>query len=496
MSLVNKSNRKKSAFNSNSVNDTRVITITGKDASRSSCVMIKGEYHIIGEECVKIGERYYSKYNNELYEDYYTKEWKVCGINTINGIVDYQSGRIIMGKFENSKEQPYINTSSGTYFVYDQSVLERIPLLFNHGTNQYNIKNNIAYTILENRSSMSIYTGISRYPSTYNYSFRREYSASKLIPLFERVDRRKLLNNKEINKSHIGEFGDFSFGLEFETSSGNISESDCLLYGLIPLKDGSISGNEFTTIPMKGEQGFSLLLNQIEKIKENTDFNKECSLHVHFGNFPINNKSILALNKLLYNVQDEIGMMFPYWIYQTRSYKHSGKDYCNKINNHPTFESLYRELSGRDMDYAGSLTQNHPLDGDNEHKWQVSPRYKWVNLVNLCFKKTGKTVEFRIHTPTSNKEKIINWMFICSALLKYTMINTDSIIAKPSTFNISLDHILRSVYSEDIYKQLSQYIVKRIEYFSICRTELCDNFGCFDMIEDANQKFGTNLVGE
>ena len=64
MSLVNKSNRKKSAFNSNSVNDTRVITITGKDASRSSCVMIKGEYHIIGEECVKIGERYYSKYNN------------------------------------------------------------------------------------------------------------------------------------------------------------------------------------------------------------------------------------------------------------------------------------------------------------------------------------------------------------------------------------------------------------------------------------------------
>ena len=145
------------------------------------------------------------------------------------------------------------------------------------------------------------------------------------------------------------------------------------------------------------------------------------------------------------------------------------------------------------MDYTGSLTQNHPLDGDNEHKWQISPRYKWVNLVNLCFKKTGKTVEFRIHTPTSNKEKIINWMFICAGLLKYTIANVDSIMSK---FGISLDHILRSVYTERVYSQLSSYMVERIQYFNKCKIEFCDNYGCFDMIEDKDQKFGTSLIGE
>lgn len=49
---------------------------------------------------------------------------------------------------------------------------------------------------------------------------------------------------------------DVTFGIEFETSKIKFVPNDILMkYGLIPLRDGSIRGYEYTTIPLTGTEG-------------------------------------------------------------------------------------------------------------------------------------------------------------------------------------------------------------------------------------------------
>jgi hypothetical protein len=53
--------------------------------------------------------------------------------------------------------------------------------------------------------------------------------------------------------------------------------------GLIPLRDGSITGIEFSTVVLQGNEGLNLLKQQVEALNANTIFDKDCSLHIHFG---------------------------------------------------------------------------------------------------------------------------------------------------------------------------------------------------------------------
>ena len=71
--------------------------------------------------------------------------------------------------------------------------------------------------------------------------------------------------------------------------------------GLIPLRDGSISGIEFSTVVLQGNFGFNLLKQQIEELNEHTIFDKDCSLHVHFGGFKLSGDLLLAVNNLFAN---------------------------------------------------------------------------------------------------------------------------------------------------------------------------------------------------
>ena len=473
----------------------RINTVTGKISSIAECIMIRGEYHIKEKDCVLIDGKWVSILFEPVYQNFSTKKWKYKTANTTNGIVDFdKNGQIVLGYFEKDINTRRIDMDGNSYLVVNNEIFSKIPLIFNYKTNKLESKLNIADSIMRNRITNAYYLKKQHFNANYTYSFAREYSSEKLIPLFQNVERKDLLT-RTINQNDLKEFGDFSFGLEFETSAGNIRENDCFKYGLIPLKDGSIKGHEFTSIPMQGKEGFSLLLNQIDILSKNTSFDKECSLHVHFGNFPIRKDNIFALYKLLHRIQDDIALMFPKFIFQTEKYKASQKNYCNKLERYDKFEDLYTFLSGNTRRYENSLTNKHPLDENNDHKWQVSPRYMWVNLINTCFKKVGKTVEFRIHTPTINREKIINWLFLCSAILQFSIKHKDKILSA-SRYEVSIDYILSDTYSSRIYKMLSSYYVQRVEYYQNMSTMFRDNFGCFDMIDDDDQTFGTNIIVE
>lgn len=446
------------------------------------------------EDSIKIGLRYYSKDSDLIYIHHESGEYIAINSDTVWGVIDVlPSGKLVYAYFQ---KEIYSNIrmfhDREEIIIYNSSIMERIEKLKNYQRNEFQSYASAIDEIKSGSSSIAQYKDKIPAKSTYNYSFDRLYSSDNLLGLFTKVKDRNI-KEFDFNEKQLEQVSKYSIGLEFETSHGNIHETDCFNLGLMPLKDGSISGNEFTTIPMQGKDGYTLLLNQIEKLKEETIFDLRCSLHVHFGNFPIKKDKIFALYKLLYAVQEEIGMMFPKDIFYSSRYKGTGKDYCKKLNNFKTFEDLYYYLSCNSMSFEGDMTYPHPMDRTNERKWEVNARYHWVNLVNTCFKKTAKTVEFRLHVPTNNTEKIISWIFICNALLQYAEKFTEEILDNKN-LEIKLMDVFRNIFTIDIRRQLNRYVARRKRFFNECYYKHGDNAGILDIILDDTQNFGTTLL--
>lgn len=296
----------------------------------------------------------------------------------------------------------------------------------------------------------------------FPYILKRHYEARESFDLF---DGKQILLKENVDYS-LSKYLKYSFGLEFETSQGYIPEMDCYRDGLIPLRDGSISGVEYSTIVLDGNRGLNLLNQQIETLKEFTYFNKECSLHIHFGGYPIDPKAIFILYNVLKSIEPEIECLNPRDVYNTARYKKSGKDYCKKLFNTTSFNGLYNALTG--IDYMGDLHQPHPNDVERTHKWDCHSRYVWCNLLNMVCYDSCKTVEFRFLRPTYNFTKIYVWMYIFNAILLYSeKLNSEikskadlTIRRKISSVRPTLFKMVDEVYPQKIAIKLKSYINK------------------------------------
>lgn len=307
----------------------------------------------------------------------------------------------------------------------------------------------------------------------------REYEAIYNIDFLSKYTTLDESLNFEIAK-HI----DYTFGIEFETSSGYIPEDKCFEYGLIPLRDGSISGIEYSTIVLKGNSGFNLLSKQFKLLNQYTTFNKECALHIHFGGFPLDKEKILLLNNLFsYIFSDvQLAQSLPVSTFHTELYKKNKKSYCELNLPYRSFNDLYKYFVG--TNYMGSLTQPHPCDIDRTAKWNIHSRYVACNLVNmLCY--TGpKTVEFRFLRPTKNIDIILFWIYTLNAIMKYSEINT--------SFKTTIKDIYLSCYSEEI----TNYLMDAINDLIVIRTNQLNNGdNCNAMHEfENNFKLNTKLT--
>lgn len=249
----------------------------------------------------------------------------------------------------------------------------------------------------------------------FPYLFPKHYEAAESFHLFK--DAQRVLEDVQYPLSK--DLG-YTFGLEFETSMGYIPQEKCFRDGLIPLRDGSISGIEYSTVVLEGNRGLNLLRQQLNTLKEYTKFNKECALHVHMGGFPVDPISIYALYSLWYAVERELERReyVPKMTFHTSAYKANGKDYCNMLSGRvATFEQLFEKATGKR--YLGSLVQPHPADIEKKAKWNIKARYYGLNLINMLCYKGPKTVEFRFLRPTFNYRKITLWLYILNAVLKY-----------------------------------------------------------------------------
>lgn len=307
-------------------------------------------------------------------------------------------------------------------------------LLFSKADGYYFSPENMPSDTIEKKV---MYKGQGEFP----YLLFRSYEAINNFYAFE---------NKQILKDTrtiypLSNYLNYTIGLEFETSQGYIPEDKCYTDGLIPLRDGSITAPEYSTVILKGNKGISLLHQQLETLQEYTNFNKDCSLHIHFGGFPLNPKKIFNLYNICYYLQNnDLSIIVPTYTFESYKYKSNGKNYCKRLKKYYSFNEMYQHLVKRS--FFGDLTQPHPADLNRCRKWQILTRYYCVNFINMLCYNVNKTVEFRFLRPTYNFNKIILWIYIFNAILIYAekyytgdFPNLYSILEKCYPKNISLE---------------------------------------------------------
>lgn len=301
-----------------------------------------------------------------------------------------------------------------------------------------------------------------------------------------------------------------SFGVELETINGILPKHILAKYGVIICKDGSIKDRnghyppEYVTVPLIGAKGLQTLRNLSKEIALRSDIDIKCSYHVHIGGMNIDRVLMVALFRLCSKIQNDVFRMFPYYKTEPNGFKE--KNYCKKlpavinaygakdfndyINN--SYQDICTFLSGGhrlDMDFNRKAKIN-PWGGE---KWNIKTRYYWVNFVNPVFGKRD-TIEFRIHTPTLNADKIINWLMMCIAIIKYAETNPkDCVTTKKVTFTDVLSHYGNSrgtSFGNHLSKRLIEYYENRVEYFKK-DFERGDYQSNRELVED--QKFEFNI---
>lgn len=254
--------------------------------------------------------------------------------------------------------------------------------------------------------------------------------------------------------------GNFSYGFELETSDGQFLLDQPENYGFVTLYDGSISGHEYASVPMR-KNNLGALKSFCETIQKNHVTNRFCSVHIHVGSVPYSQKNLLALYSLFYRLQDELhGIVSPFkkdLTFLTAKLKGESKDHCQYLPKLPVldmehFNSAFfgwakiKPSQYRTEESASILTSTT--------KWNVESRYFFVNFTNYCMQNEG-TIELRLLQGSLDFNRIFNWLAINTAIIQYALTNTDKILAAKD--KIFMEDCVNEVYSADIASILNEY---------------------------------------
>jgi len=408
----------------------------------------------------------------------------------IQGIVEIQGRIPKMGYFTpNRAKNIVVEVKGGTYVALSKDIFIDKFLVYNNNTGKYGY--HIGKDDLNYIKTFSLHKGSGDFPYS---SITRDYNAQRNLEKFASTAKAC-----HVNPSKYKSLVPYTFGLEYETSAGYVPEELCYSKGLIPLRDGSITGVEYASIVMNSQTGFELLREQLDVLKTYTEYDKECSLHIHFGGYPVDEKAITVLYFIFERLQYALhhNEIVPHYTFSTCKYKSSGKDYCKMLPGRDTFNSIYEFLSGGGTPFLGSFTIPHPGDQRHDTKWNIHSRYYAMNLINMCFYQTPKTVEMRFLRPSYNYNKIVNWIFIFSSILqfanKYAIESTKGLkyntiynkICNLFDGSISdFERIFTEVYPSEIVSELMNFLTT-LSAINHKQIQLGDYIGKLDKFDDS-----------
>lgn len=449
-------------------NIEHVLAIDGEYYPREECRYISNNYYKIGDIFVKdSGHCYYIEERGMFYRydtgyvvwDYENERYVYrTSNNLIEGVVDAD---MQLGYFTpNLVKNCIINHSRlGTFHCLNENVA-----LANKAVES--LEDGKFYVGRDNSFERAI-TDLRNIRPGRN---RNNYSIAFTYNLEGNPDRERLTIeynkfNKQIDDSAIKLFNllnPYSFGFEAETVGGFVPERYLFQNGVLPLRDGSVSGYEYTSIPYSSAKDVQSFTNFFDILSKYTFVDKMCSLHYHFGNYVSREMNqddrlnIISLYMLYYQLQKEIWNIIP--PYKKRPnfiYEKGGKDHCQDLRDIGLFNNkIYKSEANVDEKELERCFNNifrlfndgFPADEKcniksrrhiraGQDKWNIQSRYHSLNLYNLFFSRTY-TVEFRAHSATTSKDKAVAWLLICNAILKFAKQNREEIIRAKTKYNL------------------------------------------------------------
>lgn len=426
-----------------------VTTINNELLPISQCRVYNKKYYKIGNinvensgDCYKIDNKYYRVETGQIVFNHTINEYCLKNNNLIYGLIQNNE----KGYFENNKNKVKIfDENNNTIYAIDQKVLND-NLNYREELSTGDFKH---ISLLKAKDFNKI-----KLPSK-DYKFSLPYDSKgiteKYINIYNNLYDSKISYEIE-DLSKIIE--DLTFGLEFETTVGYVPPRITNKLGLIPLRDGSITGIEYVTVPLSGSKGLQTIEDIVKELQNRTKYDYKCSLHLHLGNIPRTKEFILAFFKLSLFLQDEIFSMFPFYKKYNLGLKNKNysKPYStfyllNKMDNviddsniDKNFSVLFDYLASQSENYFSEVFNNnlenvkcHPQDISGNQKWNIVNRYYFHNFIPLIFG-NKQTIEFRIHTPTYDIYKIYMFLAINSILVNFTINNQKDILSNSNFF--------------------------------------------------------------
>lgn len=485
-----------------------VTTAGGEKEYLFNCRKIKGEYFIQNVDCfyIESNKLWYRLKSGLIEFDCEKKKWilkKEAEKTCVRGVVGFkEDGSLIIGwytpnLYNNCEVQHPI---LGRFNAINSDILLENGWAEDFSTGVWHIKKDVSRLQKPRNEIDHTKKGYNLEDNTVEMLNKISLYESR-SPIFSKDVRRygKMLDN-------------LTFGLEIECEKGYLPEHIQNRLGVVICRDGSLHTNndkigpEFVTIPLKGAKGLQTIVDLSKELSKRTSIGLNCSLHIHFGNIPTTRMFLISLFRLGNKVQNELFTMFPF--YKTNPEVKGGKNYCQKL---PTLSIYAAEESMNQEEFSEYINSNYKklfswlgegCQPDKQYnrkekkhpagtmKWSWHKRYYWLNFMNTIFSNRN-TLEFRLHTPTTNAQKMINWLFICAAIVRYA--NTHSREILLSRNGITLNQIM------DVYKQygtrgeflsryLMAYINERKEKFSK-DFENKEYVSMWEIAEDKNYMF-------
>lgn len=298
------------------------------------------------------------------------------------------------------------------------------------------------------------------------------------------------LNPKYTKNTQVESLFKYTFGFEFETSNGTIPFKDCISTGLVPLFDGSITGYEYVTDIINSESLISALTQIHNVLLKFTTYDRNCSVHMHIGGFPVTINAVKALLKYWYKFQTLISVYLPHHVYNTELYKRGGKSYCKPYSK-IVFSRFYTEATGNLLENDESLYLLNQYDATQDHKWTVNSRYYNMNIVHMISGRSPKTIEFRFLPCTKNYYELELWVVLLALFVKFV----NDIYEKDSlNTTISVNKVISplTLYQKALIKKK----LSLLYYLRKLRFNMYDLAGLHDTYKDLiinNTKFNTSI---
>lgn len=484
-----------------------VTTVSGEKEYRKNCKYIRQQYYVIERDCFQVSGTWHTLQGGLIAYDWERKEYVLKNqVRLIHGIVENESGKLELGYFSpNSYNNIQTHSSMfNTVIAMSEDILGK-DWFEDLGNHTWFFAPEISPSNIQGKKAIRN----SDNPAARGYNI--EDNKQDLTTKVDLYSKYKTVITPQI-KQLAKYIGDISFGCEFEIAQGFLPYNLQCRYGVVPVRDGSLNGgSELVTIAMDGAKGLQTIINLADDLSKRALINLDCSLHIHFGNIGTDKLSIISLYKLCRSLQEELFTMFPY--YKTNPEGIKQKNYTKKLPklnigvlkdiSKEAYEaylldswnklfSFYAEKSVT-LDTFNKKTREHPI----HNKWSRPSRYCFMNFMNLFFTHRH-TMEARLSSATTNRDKVINWFLICNAIIRYSQRYAKDIITKEKT--ISLKEVLEiypTLHPNDskaafLSKYLHNYFLERQ---ALCKKDL--NKGDFKSMWDINddKQYRYNYMG-